>query len=549
MPELRPTPGSAGKRKPASRPPKRTKAWRRPPTVTAEPSGKRTEVAAPAISIINAVDHPQLWGPWFRDERTWRPWRAFLSAVFGLRLDADGLRLFQECTSRSAPAPGGYRETWLVVGRRGGKSFILAVIAVFLAVFRDWRPYLAPGEFGFVKILAVDQRQARVIHRYCRALLAEAPPLAGLITRETEDALWLGAQRIVIEVTPASFRSVRGFTVVAALCDELAYWRSDEGSASPDAEVLAAIRPAMSTVPGSMLLCASSPYAKRGELWNSFRRYHGKDDASALVWHAPTSVMNPTVRQRVIEEALAEDPAKAGAEYLAQFRSDIEGFLTRDAVEAVTVPGRLELPPARGVSYVGFVDPSGGSSDSMTLAVAHRDRDGRGILDLVREIRAPFSPEAACAEFAATLRGYRIGRVEGDRYAGEWPREQFAKRGISYQPAQTAKTDLYSSLLPLINSGRVELLDLPRLVSQLTSLERRTGRGTGKDNIDHPPGAGWHDDIANAAAGALVLATLAKRGPQVSIQLIEKMRLYRRPQEARRARPLVLPLRQASRTF
>ena len=34
-------------------------------------------------------------------------------------------------------------------------------------------------------------------------------------------------------------------------------------------------------------------------------------------------------------------------------------------------------------------------------------------------------------------------------------------------------------------------------------LERRTARG-GRDSIDHGPGA--HDDIANAVAGALVLA-------------------------------------------
>jgi hypothetical protein len=34
-------------------------------------------------------------------------------------------------------------------------------------------------------------------------------------------------------------------------------------------------------------------------------------------------------------------------------------------------------------------------------------------------------------------------------------------------------------------------------------LERRTAR-SGKDSIDHPPGA--HDDVANAVAGVLVLA-------------------------------------------
>jgi len=66
--------------------------------------------------------------------------------------------------------------------------------------------------------------------------------------------------------------------------------------------------------------------------------------------------------------------------------------------------------------------------------------------------------------------------------------------------------------LPLINSQQVELLDQPKLISQLCSLERRTARG-GRDSIDHPPGA--HDDVANAAAGVLVLATAAARGPRL----------------------------------
>jgi hypothetical protein len=39
-------------------------------------------------------------------------------------------------------------------------------------------------------------------------------------------------------------------------------------------------------------------------------------------------------------------------------------------VEAAVVQGRFELPPTPGGVYVAFVDPSGGSSDSMTLAIA-----------------------------------------------------------------------------------------------------------------------------------------------------------------------------------
>ena len=86
------------------------------------------------------------------------------------------------------------------------------------------------------------------------------------------------------------------------------------------------------------------------------------------------------------------------------------------------------------------------------------------------------------------------------------PRQQFRKLGISYEPAAKPKSDLYRDLLPAINSRRIDLLDHPRLVNQLVSLERRTARG-GRDSIDHAPGA--HDDIANVVAG--VSAMFAKQ--------------------------------------
>jgi hypothetical protein len=392
---------------------------------------RRTPALADQISILDAMDANQLWAGWFRRPKTWAPWRTFLSVVFGLPLDAEQLKLFHECTGRLSPAKDGYSECWLTVGRRGGKSFVLALTAVYIAVFRDWKRYLAPGERGVIKILAVDRRQSRVIHRYCRALLRQVPAFGSLISRETDDEIVL-TNRVVIEIQTASFRSTRGFTLIAALCDEIAFWRSDDGSANPDSEILRALRPAMATVPGAMLLCASSPYARRGELYHAWRRHHGREDSPVLSWQAPTRVMNPTVPQSFIDDQIERDPAGAAAEYLAEFRSDIETFVSREVVDSAVVPGRHELPKQTNVTYHAFVDPSGGSVDSMTLSIAHRERNGTVTLDLVRERRPPFSPEQVTAEFAAVLKHYNVRKVTGDHYAGEWPREQFLKSGVRY---------------------------------------------------------------------------------------------------------------------
>ena len=143
----------------------------------------------------------------------------------------------------------------------------------------------------------------------------------------------------------------------------------------------------------------------------------------------------------------------------------------------------------------------------MTLAIGHREREGDIIVvDALRERRPPFSPEDVTGEFVGLLKSYRVNKVVGDKYAGEWPREKFREHGVVYEPAAKPKSDLYRDIVPLINSRKLDLLDHARLLAQLVGLERRSARG-GRDSIDHAPGA--HDDIANAVAG---LSAVAKRG-------------------------------------
>jgi hypothetical protein len=460
------------------------------------------------VNILEAINDEQIFGRAFADKATWAAWRAFLAALFGLPLTPEQLAVYQECTGRADPPSERATEAWLVCGRRSGKSFTLAVVAVFLACFFDWRPFLGIGERATLVVIAADRRQARTVMRYVKGLLYLVPMLKQLLEAERTESIDLNI-RISIEVHTASFRTVRGYTVVAALLDELAFWLGDD-SANPDTEIIAALKPAMSTVSGALLLCASSPYARRGALWESYHRHFGRD-GPVLVWKAPTRTMNPTVPQSIIDEAFEADPISAAAEYLGEFRSDIAGFVPREAVEAVTNWGAHERPPINGRKYVAFVDPSGGSNDAMTLAIAHLENE-IGVLDLLREVRPPFSPEGVVAEFADTLKRYRITSIKGDRYAGEWVKEPFRLRGIRYEPSDDPKSQLYLNLLPAINSGRVQLLGNKRLITQLTLLERRTARG-GRDSIDHPPGA--HDDLANAAAGALLAATTKKPGIKI----------------------------------
>jgi hypothetical protein len=488
--------------------------------------------AVTTTTLLDAIRDSNLFAPWFKNEATWSAWFTFLAALFALPMTENEIGLYRQCTGRSEPPTAPASEAWLVCGRRAGKSFMLALIAVFIATFREYGRHLMRGERGVVMVIAADRKQARVIFGYIRSLLTGVPMLARFIERETADAFDL-TNRVSIEVATASFRSTRGYTLIAGLLDELAFWRSDESSANPDTEVIAALRPAMATIPGAMLLCASSPHARRGSLWSAYRKHHGKD-GPVLVWKAATATMNPTVPQAVIDDAYESDPASAAAEYGAEFRTDVETYIAREVVEAAIVQDRHESAPAPGF-HVAFVDPSGGSSDSMTLAIARRAQDGRAVLVALRERRPPFSPKAVVDEFCDLLKSYGLHAVEGDHYAGQWPRERFLLHGVRYVVAGKAKSDIYRDLLPLLNSGKVELLDHPRLVAQLCGLERRTAR-SGKDSIDHAPGG--HDDVANAVAGALVLAAEDKSAWMKNCALVaakaRAMPPYRRPLIERR---------------
>ena len=190
-----------------------------------------------------------------------------------------------------------------------------------------------------------------------------------------------------------------------------------------------------------------------------------------------------------------------------EFRDDIESYIKLDVVERCVAVGVSERPPRAGITYKAFIDPSGGANDSMTLGIAHRE-DKLVVIDKVVERKPPFSPASVVAEFARALKPYRIIKVIGDKYAGEWPREQFRSHGITYEPSAKPKNDLYIAMLPLLTSQMIELVDEPRLISQIASLERRTARG-GRDCIDHPPNG--HDDLANVVAGVASMFTSTSR--------------------------------------
>jgi len=460
--------------------------------------------------IITALRSPRIFGRAFKDLKTWHSWEVFLAAAFGLPIaDGPDLELFTRSTGRSATHSTPFREVFCVSGRRSGKSRVAAACAVFQASFRDWKKVLGPGERGKALIVATDREQARVVHSYVAGLLHSNPTLRGLIVSEGKERIELSTG-VDIEVATASYRGIRGRTVVFACLEELAFWRASEIYANPAMEIFRALKPSLATAPGSLLLGISSAYARQGLLWEQVQKHHGKDGSDVLVWVSDSRTMNPTLSEKMIAQELEADPVGARAEWLSVFRDDVESFLGLDLLKSAVVPGRVaDVPLAKGAAAVGFIDPSGGRQDSYTAAVASVDSGGRIVINAVRERRPPFSPEAVTAEFAEFFKGYGVVTVVCDRWGGEWVHELWRKNGVDVETADETASELYLSFLALVSSGRVELPDNQRLMTQLLQLERRVRPG-GKDAVVHPPGL--HDDLANAAAGAAVEASRDEQG-------------------------------------
>ena len=418
---------------------------------------------------------------------------------------------YKKCTGRETLPKGPVKEVWAQVGRGGGKTRAAAAALVASAI-KEY-PSLAPGERGKAFLLAQNRGTARQAFGYVRGILRGDKNLKRMIINETKSTISL-SNGVDIETITANYRHVRGFSIVSAVADEVAFWWLDSDSANSDVEVLSAMRPGLARVPGSVLWVISSPHVTRGALYESNKKYFGNDESDhVLFWKASTKEMNPTFDEAEIERAFSEDSSSARVEYDSEFRKEAETFISAEALDAVVATDRQLLPPSKNTSYLAFIDTAGGAGgDSSTLAIGHVEQHDDDetpptfVIDAIVERRPPFAPSETLKDFAKILKEYKVFKVVGDRYAGAFPAEALSKSGITFEATEYSKSSLYKNVLPLITSGRVELLDKPRLRNQAINLERRSKGG--RETIDHTRGA--HDDVINAVAGVLVY--LANKG-------------------------------------
>jgi hypothetical protein len=444
------------------------------------------------IDIAQAFEDKRLFGQFIENIKTWDNWIAFLKSFWGLPLNEGEESSYRIYTGRNIPPDKPSKEGWLICSRRSGKNWIASLIAVYVALFVKYDR--TPGQKLYVQIVSTTKDQAGIVKDYVSAILNENEEFSKYIEKETVENIYL-TNGVVISVLPSSFRTLRGRRSICTIIDEIA-WMRYEGERS-DTEVLTAVRPSL-VYKGTRapLLCLSSPYDDSGALYETFKTYYGKENDNVLVWRAASLNMNPTLSESLVEEEIERDPEGAKSEWCGEFRSGLSQFLSKREIETCIVSDRKELPPRRNFIYRAFTDPSGGASDSYTLCIGHVE-GGKIVLDIIREIRAPFNPRTATHELAEICHLYGIKKIIGDFYSKEWVAQAWRDEGIEYITCSKRKSDLYLTLESVIRQGAIELLDDSTLIKQLSYLQRKTG--TTGDSIDHPPRT--HDDVANVVAG------------------------------------------------
>jgi len=472
----------------------------------------------PLLPVRTCLEDRDLLGLGIEGE-SWASMKTLCIAAFGEPLTPDERVVFEQLTGRPQEPLQRVKRFVVVVGRRGGKSVIAARASVYVATCCDHSAALNVGEKGIVLCVAENVEQAKVVFDYCVGIVETSPVLKKEVVTIRRQAI-VFKNGVEIQVRAASARGLRGPTYVAVVCDELAAWYRSSGP-NADREIMTAIEPALMTTKG-MLIVISTPRPRAGVLWNLYSKNFGPDGPpSTLVAQGSTLQFNTTLDPAEIAAAIADDPTENTSEYMAVFRTDLESFIQREVIEACVVPQRFMLPYQSRYEgeYVAFTDPSSGRSDEMTLCIGHVERrpkdDGEEdfvcVIDYLRGAVAFISPDALVAEFCDAMKGYHLSEVYGDNYAAAFAQELFNKNGVTYRLSELNKSQIYSQIIPVLNSPRrVELLEDRKMVDQFVMLERRVGRGTGRDSIDHPPGA--HDDRSNAVAGVLQLLSSGEIG-------------------------------------
>ena len=501
-----------------------------------------TKTVLPYIPFAEVIADPQLMGGiWAKNLSL--PQQVALKAFYGLPLEGRELDIwaifndqvtydelgYPLSTQPLTYTPREYDQLVGILGRRSGKSSaITAFAALYEILFGGHLAYVKPGQDVVVPYIAQDLPTAKANMIFIALMANDAPLLKKQILTASRDRIDF-KNGIVITPEPPAIKTGRGIAVPLVIMDEVGFWYRTAEAANPDYEVQRAVSFAQSQFPRAKQFIISTPYTEEGLLYEYWKagtsgRHVEPEDRleyeDALVIQSSTAAMeNPVITRKKLQKLKNEDPDAFIRESLCRFVSAISGFFSLELVDRATKGHGKERTrtqnEAEGLRplYVAAMDPAF-RHDSFAFSIFHTDTEGNVIQDVLKTWTPDskrgerLDPASIIAEIAHLTKEWNISVVYSDQYQLESLQQlalqhNFAIMGNDFTGKSKAK--MYGSLLNLMRTGKVQLLDLPVIHSQLSQLQKKMN-ALGNVQIAAPQGR--HDDVASVIALGTSVALL-----------------------------------------
>lgn len=414
----------------------------------------------------------------------------------------------------------------LVVGRRGGKTTLSAMLAIYCAITTNWKPYLKKTPSAHVLILSHSRDFSDEVLDLIRTLIEESVVLTRLIDKKRKNTAstmnlrvpWIVEKgkieysRVQIKVGAASKKTTRGTAACAVLCDEIAYWNLDENAKETDKDIMKAVRPNMKQFGRKALMIKlSSPGIKQGVLYEEYEKWKdGTLPKNYVVFKAPSWVWNTILPAEEFEIEWQLDEDGFDTEYRSNFVDSLSNFILPEFVDMAIVRGTKFRAPDKDnkTKYFAAIDAAF-KSDRFTFSVV--GYDGTRVKQYVSKgwkgsKKQPIKASEVAKYVRTICREFDIPWVAADQFAFQPLKEIFDNHNVVLQEHTfnpTFKKKIYFNMKKLIHSQGIDLLDNEIQTKELKELVvEQTATGTIK--IGHPTGGS--DDFADSMAIASYLA-------------------------------------------
>lgn len=508
--------------------------------------------ALPYLPLADVIDDPKLMKSCW--EALSRPQQVAILAFYGQPLtDPADLAIWAIFNDHVTYDPLGYPQSITLVpytpkeysvfvgilGRRAGKSAaITAFIALYEILFGGHMNHVTEGQDVIVPYIAQDLATAKANMSHIALMAAKSKALEAQIKTATRDKIEF-KNGITVLPEPPAIKTGRGFAMPIVIGDEVGFWYRTAEAANPDYEVQRAVSYAQLQFPRAKQLLISTPYTEEGLLWDYWKAGTGgyklplEDQGEfedSLVLQASTAAMeNPRITRKRLMKLQQEDPDAFVRESLARFVTAISGFLPPELVTNATqvhIKERSKSMNEKGATipmYIGAMDPAF-RHDSFAFSIFHMETDGTVVQDVLRtwtpdkKLKVTLDPQIIIAEIAELVRQWSLTFVFSDQYQLEALQQLAQQHGftiIGNDFTGKSKAKMYGSLIQLLRTGKLKLLDIPVIYQQLTQLQKKLN-AMGGVSIAAPNGR--HDDVASVIALGCTAALQAYPVPK----LVEK---------------------------